>query len=135
MSRIYRFIVALCASPLLIAGGACILFAETELRRGFSIDLNRPDAQQGATILNQYRFLKGIEFASGVICIAPRREIFSAIEPAKAFLLVVFAGVCEQSFSVIVDGTPSLPFLLFLAYALLVGVLVGFDVWRRAAHA
>jgi NADH:ubiquinone oxidoreductase subunit K len=136
MNWLSRFCVFLYAAALLVIGGIGVFFAETELTRVFSVDLDQLEVQKKATILNQYRFLKGIEFAVGVICITHRKQIFSAMEPAKAFLLVVFAGVFARSFSVLVDGTPSWPFLMFLAGELLVGVVIGFDVWRRrAAHA
>lgn len=105
-----------------------VLAAQWELPAVFSVNLDAMDPLQRATLLNQYRFLKGIELAFGMFCLAYRREIFSRRRDLRVFLAGLFAGVAARLGSWIVDGTPQTMFLAFMALELLAGVLV----WRVA---
>ena len=61
---------------LVLLGGAGVFTGEWELRQIFHIDLAGMGPEAKANLLNQYRFLKGIEFGFGVFCVVFRREIF-----------------------------------------------------------
>jgi hypothetical protein len=108
-----------------------MLAAQWELPAVFAVNLDTMDTLQRATLLNQYRFLKGIELAFGMFCIAYRREIFSQRRDLQVFLAGLSAGVAGRLGSWIVDGTPKTIFLVFMALELLTGVLVWWVVRRR----
>jgi hypothetical protein len=112
------------ALMLVGVGASGIFIADWELSRIFQVPLSDMGALQRATILNQYRFLKSIEFAFGLFSLLYREEIFRVAKFNRLFLIGVFAGVGARSLAIVLDGVPHWAFLAFLALELATGVLV-----------
>ncbi len=125
----YTYVLA-----LLLIGGSGLLIAPWELRTVFHVDLDSMTAMNAATLLNQYRFLKGVEFASGCFSWRWRREIYSVPAFRHAFLVIVWAGVGGRLLSVFIDGKPQVIFLGFLIIEAITGILMSLR-WSRAAYA
>lgn len=121
------------ALMLVGVGASGMLIAGWELPSVFAVNLDAMGELQRATLLNQYRFLKALELAFGVFCLAYRREIFSRPRELCVFLGGLFAGVAARLGSWIADGTPRQVFLVFLALELVTGVLVWLVFQRRSA--
>lgn len=109
---------------LLGVGASGMLVAGWELSTVFALDLSAMGGLERATLLNQYRFLKALELAFGLFCLAYRREIFGQPRALSLFLAGLSAGVVARACSWLVDGTPRLIFLAFMALELVTGVLV-----------
>lgn len=109
---------------LLGVGASGILVAEWELIRIFRVRLDDMDSLARATILNQYRFLKSIEFAFGLFSLLCREEIFRVPKFNRIFLIGLFGGVGARVLAIVVDGMPHWAFLVFLTLELATGVLV-----------
>lgn len=122
------------ALMLVGVGASGMLVAGWELPTVFAIDLNAMGDPQRATLLNQYRFLKAVELAFGIFCIAYRREIFLRPRDLHVFLGGLSAGVAARLGSWIVDGRPHLAFIVFMALELATGVLVWIAA-RQERHA
>lgn len=109
---------------LLCVGFSGIFIAHWELQRIFGIKLSLMTHEGAATILNQYRFLKAMEFSFGVFCLSYRTKIFAGGGARKLFLAGVFTGVAARSISIIASGWPQWAFTIFLVLELACGVLV-----------
>jgi hypothetical protein len=116
------------AGMLVGIGASGVFVAPWELRTVFALPLDALDAARRASILNQYRFLKSVEFAFGVFCVLDRAAIFTPSASRRLFLTGVFGGVFARTASLLADGMPHWAFLAFAALELVTGVLV----WRAA---
>jgi Domain of unknown function (DUF4345) len=88
-------------------------------RLDFPILLHQQVGELSATgradVLSQYRFLRGIEAAFGVLCIWQRREIFVGGSTwNRLFLLGMGFGILGRVLGAAIDGTPSWPMWVFL---------------------
>jgi hypothetical protein len=112
------------SAMLVVTGIAGILSARWELATIFKVDPSSwsPDIQ--ATMLNQYRFLKGLELGGGLFCLAYRADIMAGGRASRVFLAIVAAGIAGRAFAWIVDGTPATAFVIFLVLETLVFVAV-----------
>ena len=124
MSLLTRILFWGYALMLVGVGASGIFIADWELSRIFQVPLSDMGALQRATILNQYRFLKSIEFAFGLFSLLYREEIFRVAKFKRVFLIGVFAGVGARSLAIVLDGVPHWAFLVFVALELATGVLV-----------
>ena len=109
---------------LLAVGASGVFIAEWELTRIFGVRLDDMDKLARATILNQYRFLKSVEFAFGLFSVLCRWEIFCVPRFNRIFLIGLFGGVAARMLAIVDDGLPHWAFLVFLALELATGVLV-----------
>lgn len=114
---------------LLGVGAGGVLVAPWELHTVFALPLDTMDATRRASILNQYRFLKSVEWAFGLFCVLNRAAIFRPSASRNLFLAGVFGGVVARVASLLADGVPHWAFLAFAALEAVTGVLV----WRAAA--
>ncbi|HTS52065.1 MAG TPA: DUF4345 family protein [Burkholderiales bacterium] len=105
-------------------GASGIFIADWELSRVFHVPLSSMDALQRSTVLNQYGFLKSIEFAFGLFCVLCRDEIFRVPKFNRIFLVGVFGGVAARTLAILLNGVPHWAFVVFLALELTTGVLV-----------
>ncbi|MES2940666.1 MAG: DUF4345 domain-containing protein [Pseudomonadota bacterium] len=112
-------------------GASGMLVAGWELPAIFGVGVDAMGEPQRATLLNQYRFLKALELAFGVFCLAYRREIFLQPRDLRVFLFGLSAGVAARLGSWIFDGTPRPVFIAFAVLELLTGVLVWIAFHRR----
>lgn len=113
-------------------GASGMLIAGWELPAVFAVGLDAMGEPHRATLLNQYRFLKALELAFGVFCLAYRREIFAQPRDLRVFLAGLFAGVAARLGSWVADGMPRAIFIVFMALELLTGVLVWLAFQRRS---
>jgi hypothetical protein len=109
---------------LLVVGASGVFIAEWELTRIFAVRLDDMDKLARSTILNQYRFLKSVEFAFGLFSVLCRGEIFRVRKYNRIFLIGLFGGVAARTLAIALDGVPHWAFLVFLALELATGVLV-----------
>ena len=91
---------------LVLLGGLGIFTGKWELETIFRIDLGRMSHEAQDSLLNQYRFLKAVEFGFGVFCVLFRREIYRDLRYNRLFLSVVFLGAAARVLSIAVDGWP-----------------------------
>ena len=77
MIRITRLLTLVYVLALILVGGSGVFIAEWELRHVFALDTAALGPSAEATLLNQYRFLKAIEFAAGVACLIGFKPIFA----------------------------------------------------------
>ena len=108
---------------LLGVGASGIFVAEWELGRIFQVRLDDMDSPARATILNQYRFLKSMEFAFGLFSLLCRDEIFRLHTFNRIFLIGLFGGVGARLLAILLDGMPHWVFVVFLALELATGAL------------
>lgn len=104
---------------LVLVGAAGIFSAKWELATIFGLDPARQLADP-ATLLNQYRFLKSVEFGAGPWCLAYRSDILKDDGAATLFLAIVGSGICARVSAWMVDGRPATAFLIFLLLEVLV---------------
>ena len=91
---------------LVLLGGLGIFTGKWELGTIFQIDLGRMSHEAQDSLLNQYRFLKAVEFGFGIFCVLFRREIYQDLRCNRLFLSVVFLGAAARVLSIAVDGWP-----------------------------
>ena len=117
---------------MLVGVGASGLFiAPWELRTVFGLPLGTlPDIVE-ATLLNQYRFLKSLELAFGIFCLAWRHEIFRRGRAHTVFVAGVVLGVSARLGSWAINGRPQTTFLIFAALELITVLLVAWAVHQR----
>lgn len=132
MRQVTRVFYAGYTFMLIGIGGSGVLIARWELPRIFLVDLAAMGAQPAATLLNQYRFLKSMELAFGMVCWLYRRPIWAGGQARGLFLAGLFGGVAARAISIAVDGVPDWPFLVFAALELVCGVLMAIQPWRSA---
>ena len=124
MIRITRLLTLVYVLALIVVGGSGVFIAEWELQHVFALDTAALAPSVEATLLNQYRFLKAIEFAAGVVCLIGFERIFGEPRITRLFLLLVGAGAAARVLAIVADGWPEPVFLIFLALELAVFVLV-----------
>ena len=112
------------AGALLILGGAGIVTGRWELQQFFHLDFSAMSDSARGTFLNQYRFLKSIEFGFGLFCFVFRREIFSVRLFNRLFLTIVFAGVAARLLSMVVDAWPHVAMVSVTALEIATGVVI-----------
>jgi hypothetical protein len=110
---------------LVLLGAAGIFTGEWELRHIFRIDLAGMGGEAQANLLNQYRFLKAVEFGFGLFCVVFRREIFRVPLFNRLFLSIVCLGAAARALSVAVDGWPHWGFTGVTVLEFLTFVVVG----------
>ena len=116
---------------LLGVGVTGMLIATWELPTVFAVALDAMGDVERATLLNQYRFLKALEFAFGLFCVAYRHEIFTPGKDHRVFLGGLSAGAAARLGSCFADGTPRTAFIVFMALELVTGLLVWLAVQRK----
>lgn len=81
-----------------------------------------------ADVLSQYRFLRGIEGAFGIMCIWMRSDIFTPGSPwNRMFLVGMCLGLAGRIFGWVLDGTPTWPMFLFLGFELVAVFCIAID--------
>lgn len=72
-------------------------------------------AQGSANVLNQYRFLRGIEAGFGLFAVGYRKQIFTGGSTAnRLFLCAMGLGMLGRVFGWLIDGRPRAIMLVFL---------------------
>lgn len=99
------------SGALLLLGGLGIFTGSWDLGTVFRIDLESMSQEAVANLLNQYRFLKAIEFGFGLFCFLFRREIFTIPTFNRLFISVVFLGAAARALSIVMEGWPHWGFI------------------------
>ena len=94
------------SGALLVLGALGIFTGRWELETIFRLDLVQLSQERTATLLNQYRFLKAIEFGFGLFCFAFRTEIFTVRAFNRLFLAIVFLSSSARGLSMRLEGPP-----------------------------
>lgn len=124
MRSITYFFFYLYVAALLLVGASGMLIAPWELTHVFHVPLAAMPERAMATIVNQYRFLKGMELACGCFGWWWRLEIFSDRRYLRLFLVIVWAGVAGRLLAVALEGVPTALFVAFLLIEAITGVLM-----------
>jgi len=74
--------------------------------------------------LNQYRFMKSMEFGFGLFALLFRTEIYTLRKVNRYFLGIMFLGAADRLLSIIVDGRPHPAYVFFVGLETVVGILV-----------
>ena len=114
MTAATRLLILGYGAMLCVVGLAGIVAAPWELRTIFGLDPAALPDEVRATLLNQYRFLKAVEFGAGVFCLGLRRRILAGGPETRMFVALVAAGVIARSYAWIADGRPATAFIVFL---------------------
>ena len=110
---------------LLVLGTFGALAPAIELETLYGLDLGSWEAGERATLLHQYRFLKGFVLGFALFSFLFRREIFRRRVYNRIFLFTLFAAAVARMLSLVLDGRPH-PSLIPLAAA---EFLFGFSIF------
>jgi hypothetical protein len=114
-----------CYCGLAVAAGCWGAFGNPQI--DFSVLFHFPvrslDTYTRVNLLDQYRFLRGIELAFGMFCLAMTREIFSVPKYNLLFLAGMSAGTTARIVSLFAEGRPSAAMCFFLIFEL-AGIVV-----------
>jgi hypothetical protein len=114
---------------LVSAGGLAGLFVpewgpldfEVYARVVFRLDL---PAEDMASVVNQYRFMKSTEFGFGLFALLFRREIYTSRKVNRFFLGIVFLGAAIRALSLAIDGTPHPAYIFFTGLEATIGLVI-----------
>lgn len=112
------------SGALLLLGGVGVFTARWELERIFQVDLQGMGPAAAAGLLNQYRFLKALEFAVGFLCLTYWREIFRLPAVNRLFVWVVGLGAAARVLSLLFDGMPQPPYVGVTVFEVLTFLVV-----------
>ncbi|MGJ8623889.1 MAG: DUF4345 family protein [Yoonia sp.] len=88
----------------------------------------------GATLLNQFRFLKAIELAFGLFCLIYRRDILSGGLACTICLVGLGLGVFARACSWMFDGTPHTSFIWYLVIEAVIFCMIWLNARRVMAE-
>jgi hypothetical protein len=88
-----------------------------------------------ATTLNQYRFMKSMEFGFGIFMLLFRREIYTIPKFNRFFLAILFLGTAERVLSIAVDGRPHGAYIFFVGLETTIGLIILAESRRTLAAA
>lgn len=112
-------------------GAFGIFWLDWEVATFYGMGADVFEGAEGATLRNQFRFLKAIELTFGIFAIFYRRDILAGGLNCTIFLIGVFLGGFARSLSWALDGTP-LPIYQWFLFA---EILVFVFVWLNARRA
>jgi hypothetical protein len=121
-------------AALVVLGGLGIFTGKWELATIFRIDLAGMSHEAQDNLLNQYRFLKAVEFGFGLFCVLFRREIYRNPLYNRLFLSIVFLGAAARALSIVVDGWPHWAFTAITVLEFLTFIVVALDTRRTLEH-
>ena len=112
------------SGALLVLGGLGVFTGAWELNHIFQIDLTGMGREPIANLLNQYRFLKAIEFGFGLFCFVFRKEIFRSFVFNRLFVSIVFLGASARALSIAIEGWPHWGFIGITVLEFMTGLVV-----------
>ena len=127
------FMVIVYGAMLCVVGITGIVSVHWELTKVFMLDPTSWPDEVRATFINQYRFLKAVEFGAGLFCLTYWRSILIGEKASMVFIILVAAGIIARTIAWIVEGQPSMPFIIFLALEILVLAVVA--LYLKQNHA
>jgi hypothetical protein len=115
MRALARFTFYAMTFGLVVLGAAGVLSPHFDLRFQLGIPgLDGLDAEQRASLLGQYRYLKAYALTLGVFGIWYRREILTQPGFNRIFLLFLSIPALARLLGMLVDGVPNTQILYFL---------------------
>jgi hypothetical protein len=112
------------AGALLVLGGMGVFTGRWELAHVFQINVEGMGYEAKANLLNQYRFLKGIEFGFGLFCFLFRKEIFRVAPFNQLFVSIVFVGALARALAIVLEGWPHWAFVVVTILEFMTGFAV-----------
>ncbi len=112
-------------------GAFGIFFLDWEVAKFYALGPAAFDGVEGATLRNQFRFLKAIELTFGIFAIVYRKDILAGGLNCTIFLAGLFLGAFARGLSWILDGTP-LPIYQAFFFAEIIILIV---IWLNARRA
>ncbi len=114
---------------LVLAGGLAGIFAPRWSPLSFEVYARAvfDGGLQGEPLvsaLNQYRYLKSMEFGLGLFALLFRREIYTQQKANRYFLGIFFFGAASRALSMVVDGQPHPAYIVFVVLETVVGILI-----------
>jgi len=100
------------SGALLVLGGLGVFTGRWELSTLFHVDLEGMGREARANLLNQYRFLKAVEFGFGLFCFLFRKEIFQVPLFHRLFVTIVFLGAAARALAIGLEGWPHWIFIV-----------------------
>lgn len=95
------------AGAAALFGAVGLAAATWELPLVFHVPLDGMQPGDRADLLNQYRFLRGVELGVGLLFLALRREVLHERRLGLLFVVVVGAGALGRIAGIALDGWPS----------------------------
>ena len=133
MQNLFKWLNALAfygyALFLVTAGGLLGLVAPTfapmafEAYGGTFFQLDLPSETMNSA-LNQFRFMKSLEFGLGVYAFLFRKEIFTVRKHTLYFVGITMLSALSRGLSLLLDGMPHPAYLAFMAVEFSVAVIV-----------
>jgi len=115
---------------LVAVGAYGVFYLHWELAYFYGIDADTLTGRNGATLLNQFRFLKAIELTFGLYCLLFRRDIMAGGLACTLFLSGLGLGFFSRGLSMVLDGRPHGAFVFFMVAEIVIFVVV----WLNARH-
>lgn len=100
------FLFYLWAGAALFFGFTGMVAAPWELIVAFGADFSAMAEREQTSLLNQYRFLRGVEFGAGVLLLALRHEVLHDQRVGYLFVVVAGAGALGRLISMVIEGVP-----------------------------
>lgn len=121
---------------LAVAAGFWGAFGSPRMDFGilFHLPVDSLDHYARVNLVDQYRFLRAIEFGFGLFCLFLVREIFSVPRYNLLFLATMTAGTCARIVSLVRDGTPSDAMCFFLGFELAGILIISVYSYREIYH-
>ncbi len=119
------------ALSLVCIGGWGIFALDWELGTFYGLGPDAMEGAEGATLRNQFRFLKAVELTFGIFSIVYRKDILAGGLNCTIFLAGLFMGAFARGLSWAMDGTPHGAFQFFL----IAEVVIFIAVWLNARRA
>ncbi|WP_158800551.1 DUF4345 family protein [Pedobacter sp. L105] len=82
------------------------------------------DHESMASALNQYRFMKSVEFGFGLFGLLFRQEIYTQKKFNYFFLGIMLLGTLERILSYFVDGKPRPAYIFFIFLELSIWLII-----------
>ncbi|WP_412061642.1 DUF4345 family protein [Rubrivirga sp. IMCC45206] len=101
MTRAASILVVVWAASALVFGAVGLVAAPWELGVAFGA------AGLGASVLNQYRFLRGVEAGVGLLFLVLRRDVLADRRLGLLFVAVAGLGALGRALGAVLDGPPA----------------------------
>jgi hypothetical protein len=77
-----------------------------------------------ASTLNQYRYMKSMEFGFGLFALLYRKEIYQSRKMNRYFLGIMTLGAIERTISIFIDGQPNPAYVYFAIIEFVVPAII-----------
>ena len=129
MRRAASILLVIWAGSALVFGAIGAVAAPWELQVAFAT----PSAE--TALLNQYRFLRGVEMGAGLLFLVLRKEVLTTARLGGLFVGVAGLGATGRALSWAADGTPPLWVAGLLTIEASAAVAVALHPRGSAVHA